>query len=966
MLKLLKLNTIPFVMLLATQGVLAQTPANEAVKQIVVQDNLQIELIAAEPQVIDPVALCFDAGGMLYVVENSSYPTNEDRLGQVVALRDEDGDGYCETRHIFAKDFAYPNGIMPWRDGFLLTDAPEVYFLKDTDGDGVADVREVLMTGFNKGGSTQLRVSHPTLGLDNWIYFTNGLSGGKVQLTGTEGILDMGAYDLRYDPLGARLETTGGRAQFGLTFNDYGQKFVCSNRKHIEHVVMQPTDRERNPYLGAGTVVNDIPEHGGASEIYALSSARTTAYAHNGTFTAACGMVIYRGTSLGESFYGNNFTCDPTGALVHRDILVPDGATYIAKRAYEGKEFLASPDDWFRPVFLTNGPEGALYLCDMYRESIEHPTYLPKEVAAITDFYKGNDRGRIYRIVGKQTNTDVVTLETTAQQVAALGHGDSWVRDTAHRLLLEKLDPAAVPLLQKALEDENVLVRTQALYMLNAFSVLSAERVFSALKDPSPLLREQAILLARTHPEWHETLRATVLAASEDTDARVRFAVALALGDTDEEGRYGALATILRKDVNDSWAQTGVVSGLKSGTDALLAALLAEAPDDRAGWLPLMETLGRMLAQSSEPEYAYTRTQALLDLGSEDSPWWVMAYLNGVSDGLRRNNKFPVGDYPLERLAKVGAEDVNETLQEGLAAWLALALTKLQDTTTTLAHREVAAGLLGYGPFDLGGETLADLLSPATPRELQVAAVNALAQMDHPSVATIMLDGVRWEAYTPPIKAAVLNAVLSRGDRLEKLLDALESSQVPPWSISPAMRNRILHSPNAEIKARAVMVFKDIKTTNRSAVYEEYKPVLELAANPANGQEIFQKVCSTCHLFNGEGYEVGPDLTGISSQPKESILLHILVPNSLLLEGYENYVIQTDDFEEYSGLIVAETEQSITLRQPLGLEVTIERNTITRMMTSSMSMMPEELEKSMTAQELRDLIGYLKGEKTVE
>ena len=946
-----------------------QVDAREAVKHIVVPDDVQVELVVAEPQVMDPVALCFDASGVLYVVENGSYPTNEDKLGKVVCLTDENGDGYHETRKVFAEGFAYPNGIMAWRDGFLVTDAPEVWFLKDGNGDGVAEERSMVLTGFSEGGSTQLRVSHPTLGLDNWIYFSNGLSGGKVKLVGQEDVLDMGVPDLRWDPKGQRVERTGGRAQFGLSFNDRGHKFVCNNRKHVEHVVMSLEDRARNPYLPAGTVVADIPEHGGASEIYSLSNARTTAYAHHGTFTAACGLLIYRGSAMGDDYYGNSFTCDPTGALVHRDILEPNGATYIARRGHEGKEFLASADDWFRPVFLANGPDGAMYLCDMYRETIEHPTYLPKEVAEITDFYQGNDLGRIYRVTGKGAKpTASPPLSNLDDQVNALGHANAWVRETGQRLLLESLDKEVVPMLEKVLEGGNALAKTHALHLLEAHKALTVQQLLTAHDDESSIVREQAVALGRNHPEWREQLFPKWSAMNADVDPRVRFSVACALGDGGELVEIERLATILRVDIDDSWLQSAVLSGVGEDADKLIEALLVVQPDAREGWLTLMQSLGQLLAKSSKPAKVVEQTRLVDKLDSQDGllPWWLIAYLNGVYSGVQQNKAFSEGVNVLERFTRANTEKDVEAMHDGLLDWLTLMVDKAGDPAVPLAYRKIAIEHLGFGPLEISRNVLPELLSPKHPPEIQLVAAQALLNMNDSLVAPLVLDGKRWGAYTPAIKTAVLNGVLSRSERLIHLIEAMESGQVPPWSLSPVMRNRILRTRDADLKVRAQTVFKDVKVTDRSAIYEEYKPVLKLKPNPEQGREVFQRLCYTCHLFKGDGYTVGPDLSGISSQPLESILLHILVPNSLLLEGYENYLIETADLEDYAGLIVAETPESITLRQPLGLEVTIDRSTITSMTTTSLSMMPEELEKSMTSQELRDLIGYLKGEKTSE
>ena len=175
-------------------------------------------------------------------------------------------------------------------------------------------------------------------------------------------------------------------------------------------------------------------------------------------------------------------------------------------------------------------------------------------------------------------------------------------------------------------------------------------------------------------------------------------------------------------------------------------------------------------------------------------------------------------------------------------------------------------------------------------------------------------------------------------------------------------RSQLSNHRDADLQARAKAVFSTIQTSDRNAVYEDFKSVLAMTPNAIAGREVFKNNCARCHRFGEDGYDVGPDLTGIRSQPRESILLHIIKPNSEVLPGFENFVVETTDLETYSGIIVAENESSVTIRGALGVENTVNRENIDRMSSASLSLMPEELEKVMTRQEMRDLIGFLKGE----
>jgi putative membrane-bound dehydrogenase-like protein len=385
----------------------------EALKAFEVVPGLRVELVAAEPLVASPCAIAFDSKGRLFVAENRGYPIGpkegEKPAGVIALLEDTDGDGRMDKRTVFADGLTFPNGVLPWSGGLIVTCAPDVFFLKDTNGDGVADERRVLLTGFATTGSTQLRVNAPTIGPDGLIYLAAGLSGGTVTCPShpERPPLKM-TSDLRFHPKTLEVELVDGKSQYGMSFDRDGNRFICMNRVPVQHVVFDSKWLKRNPRLAFSETVQDCNErnafnginggHDGV-RLFPISSNITTADGHAGSFSAACGVKVWQGKSLlTPECVGAVFSCDPTGNLVHADRLTAKGATFAASPLYQGREFLASRDDWFRPVFLTKGPEGALYIADMYRKVIEHPDYLPEELRKHTDFESGKTLGRIWRV----------------------------------------------------------------------------------------------------------------------------------------------------------------------------------------------------------------------------------------------------------------------------------------------------------------------------------------------------------------------------------------------------------------------------------------------------------------------------------------------------------------------------------------------------------------------------------------
>jgi len=357
------------------------------------EPGLRVELVAAEPLTASPCALAWDDRGRLYVAENRGYPTGGpagEPAGVIALLEDTDGDGRFDKRTEFARGLTFPNGLMPWRDGLIVTCAPDVFYFQDTDGDGQADVKRVLLTGFATNQSTQLRVKKPMLAPDGWVYLASGLSGGRITSPQRQADPPLELKgDVRFHPDTGEYEHTDGKSQFGQSFDDFGRRFGVFNRIQVQHFVLPSRYLERNPHLASPGVLQNCPElvdnpflrgGGGAARLYPISANITTADSHAGTFSAACAIHLYRGGALPVEYDGHAFSCDPTGNLVHHDRLEPAGATFAARRVGENLEFLRSRDDWFRPVFLATGPDGALYVADMYRKVIEHPEYLPAEI----------------------------------------------------------------------------------------------------------------------------------------------------------------------------------------------------------------------------------------------------------------------------------------------------------------------------------------------------------------------------------------------------------------------------------------------------------------------------------------------------------------------------------------------------------------------------------------------------------
>lgn len=963
-------------------------PADKALETFQLQPGMRLELVAAEPMVDDPVAMAFDERGRLFVAEDRGYPLGpgpgEPPAGRIIMLEDTNGDGQMDRRTVFAEGLTYPNGLMPWKGGLIVTCSPDVYYLRDTNGDGKADEHRVLFSGFDDTSTTQLRVSHPTLSPDNWVYLTSGLRGGSIisPAAPDRRPVVMNRQDFRFRPGGDAWEAVDGGSQFGMSFDASGERYICHNRVQAKHVVLDTEILRRNPQLAFTDTVQDLPAdtvpeplkgHGTAARLYPISANVVTADSHAGSFTAACAVTVFQGTGLPEEYRDLVFSCDPTGNLVHVDRLDPKGVTFEAIPAIRGAEFLASTDDWCRPVFLATGPDGALYVCDMYRKTIEHPQYLPEEIRKRTDFDSGKGMGRIWRVIrddlkpedaAKLRAVDLsdASIETLCQ---TLTNPDGWWVDTAQRLLLERKDPASIEPLQKLAltPDAPGVAVIRALRLLEVQNALTDETLRPALSHAFPGVRRQALKMIEPRMAKDSSWTADVLKMAHDDDAKVRFEAAIALGyakdETNSDKIAEALADVLIRDGADRWLRAGVFSSLAGREERFLIAL-RDRPREAGALTPdSLKELGRLLAAGRPQGDWPSLVRPIVAAPSKFSLEEQAALVTGLAEAARA--RVAGQDAGSVLAALIGEPHPDPELAKALKTMEEAMEKDAANDERPVPIRVAAIGLLGFTDFAASGEELLALVDQDQPVAVQNAAVASLGMFKDDRVTEALLEPSKFASYSPKVRDEVLAALASQAHHLPALLTALEDGAVPRNAIDALRRRQWLQHRDPEVKKRAEALFGVIQG-DRAQVYDDYKETATWKSNPIKGREVFIRECATCHRLDREGFEVGPDLFGIRNQSKEAILLHILVPDQEITQGFSSYTVATKDGRVLTGLIASETPTSLTLRQAEGKEDTIPRADVEELVASDQSLMPQGMENNITKEEFADLLGYLKGE----
>ena len=570
------------------QKVPAESPAlspADALKSFYMPPGYHVELVASEPLIQEPVALDWDLDGRLWAVEMPGFMadirgSNEhEPIGRVVVLEDTNGDGTMDKRTVFADHLVLARSIKILDRGVLVAEPPNVWLMRDTNGDLRMDTKERITDQFGRfDGDPQNNANGFYWGLDNRMY-TAGQS--NIQFRLKDGVFEV--------------QPTLERGEWGISQDDAGRTYRNTNESALHVDLVQTSYYARNPNLARTrgsyerladensdlNIVWPVRPNPGTNRAYQLGIDRDDGSLAR--FTSVCAPLVYRGDRLPQEFYGNVFVVEPAANLVSRLILSDDGNMVRARKAYDRGEFLASTDERFRPVYLTNAPDGTLYIADMYRGIIEYrisiTEYLRDQIAA-RKLDQATGYGRIYRVVHDSTTRDTVNpfVRATPQQlVDALSHPNGWRRDTAQRLLVERGARTMVPALTNlATQAPDWRTRLHALWTLDGLDAIQPATVTAALQDPNRDVRVSAIRLAeRWLGESGHPIQAAVLKKLDDPDWAVHQQLAASIGALPQGARESAAVDVLERYGTDPVVMDATLSGLRGSETVVLERLLA-------------------------------------------------------------------------------------------------------------------------------------------------------------------------------------------------------------------------------------------------------------------------------------------------------------------------------------------------------------------------------------------------------
>ncbi len=536
---------------------------------------------------------------------------------------------------------------------------------------------------------------------------------------------------------------------------------------------------------------------------------------------------------------------------------------------------------------------------------------------------------------------------------------NGWQRDTAQRLLVQAADKSAVkPLQGLVAASAHPKTRLQALCTLDGLDALTPEILVKALRDSHPSVREHAVrlsesILANVGREGGDALRElqdALLNRFDDPAIRVRYQLAFSLGAWNDPRAGRALARLAMKDADNSEVQTAVISSAVPHVGNMIDVLLAEA-GQRPPSLELLDKLfGLAVAASDEKSLAGILAR-IAQTAEGKHPAWQLAALAGCLDAFERR----AGS--LKAFQSGSGAELRQTIDR-LEGVFDEARQIIGNLTTSDTERRLAIRVLGrsLNQQEQDIDRLVILLQPQVQGELQSVALDSLKRANSPHVADALLSG--WKGQSPALRIEVLNIFLSRPEWTRKLLEAVEEKRILPGELGTVHQQKLLTHSNGEIREQAAKLLS-AASSDRQKIIKDFATVNELKGDVGKGAGLFQKNCAVCHRFRGEGNSIGPDLGSVGDKSVPAMLVSILDPNRAVEARYLSYTARTKNDREISGVIAAETPNSLTLRTAGGTEEVVLRNDLKELTSSSLSLMPEGFEKTLMPQDLADLIAYL-------
>ncbi|SOE22224.1 putative membrane-bound dehydrogenase domain-containing protein [Spirosomataceae bacterium TFI 002] len=963
----------------------------KALSDFEIMDGFKIELVASEPLICDPVAMEIDEDGNFYVAEMPGYPMDLSKTGKIKRLIDTNGDGFPDKSEVFADSLTLPMGIMKWEDGLLVADAPDVLFISDKNKDGKADRKEAMLTGFSLS-NPQHNMNTPKFGVDNWIYVAHsgainsfsyehvfGDKGSDVRFPNNPKASKLNdnadGRSVRFKPETFEIESLSGESQYGHTTDPWGHRFYTDNANHLFYEAMDARYLDKNRNLVLAEAMEKFSDHGNACEVFPITeNPNHQLLTDVGIVTSSCGITWYDGGAFGPNFNNVTFVGEPVHNLVHADVIQPKGASFTGKRLLENKEFLASKDPWFRPVNFYVGPDGALYVIDYYRQIVEHPEWMSEEVNESGALYNGTNKGRIYRITPTSgiamdwLNKLNLSSKTSSELVDLLSNNNGWYRRTAQRLLFQRKDISVAEKLKQSLQGQNDLAKIPALWLLQDWGKLNAEDLTASLNSKESGIKENALQLIDRNLDFlkNKDLLSKVKILAQDENPKVRHQWLCSSAFFDFEGKEDLQLSIAIKDMNDQWTGMAAIVAFEGKEFELFDAITNAIGTENEQKNDFINHLASTLAKKADSRFL----QKCVD-GQQENDWWQAAAIGGLADYWKyRKVGFAINEKLKQELFtsflsspshpyRVSVANLFQKIDLPTQGKPAAELRKRFLLSSNVSFKEDALALLSTSRESEIQVFIIDLASKSEIAQDQLAALKVLpSKLSSIELAKI---STTFSRMSKASKSEWVSYLTRNKKSLLHLIAEVKKGNISQSDLQWPQIVEMMNNDEEDVRTAAREVFA--VNEDRKAILQNYLVAADLKGDAKKGREIFQSNCSICHMMPQitNAVDFGPDLSTLKSRNQNSIITEIINPNNSIADKYAQWEITLQKGELLTGIITAENDQTISLKQMGGHTQTIDKESIKSKTPSKSSAMPDGLEANISVNDMADLVAFIKG-----